>query len=506
MRKKLLSGLFWVLLANIVIKPFWILGIELGVQRAVGTEMYGFYFVVMNLAYIFNILLDLGITNFNTRNIARNSLLIRKHLSGILTLKLMLLGLYAVVTFSVGLLLGYDSRQFALLAWLCLNQFLSSLILYLRSNFEGLLLFKLDSLLSVLDRVLMIIICGFLLWGPTRDVPFRIEWFVWAQTAAYLVTAAVALIALARRVGLKKLSWNVPFTLAVLKKSAPFALLVLLMASYNRLDPVLLQRLLPADGTLQAGIYAAAFRLLDALTMLAYLVSVPLLPIYAKLTKEAGKASSQSDGALRELSDITRIVFSFMFVVTVSIAVGCSLFSYDLMTLLYDEHVEETATVFRLLIFGFIPIGTTYIFGTLLTANGSLRQLNLFAALSLLLNIGVNLLCIPHWGAVGATVASLVAQSFIGIAQMILAGHLFRLRPSLGYLLRLFLFATGVTGVAWLLASCLPMMDLPWLRLVIAVAIVAVVALAAAFVLRLIDINELLSILQSDEAEETPAA
>ncbi len=501
MRKKLLSGLFWVLLANIVIKPFWILGIDLGVQRAVGTEMYGFYFVVMNLAYIFNILLDLGITNFNTRNIARNSLLIRKHLSGILSLKLMLLGLYAMVSFSAGLLLGYDSRQFSLLAWLCLNQFLSSLILYLRSNFEGLLLFKLDSLLSVLDRILMIIICGFLLWGPTRDVPFRIEWFVWAQTVAYCITAAVALIALARRVGLKKLSWNVPFTLAVLKKSAPFALLVLLMASYNRLDPVLLQRLLPSDGTLQAGIYAAAFRLLDALTMLAYLVSVPLLPIYAKLSKEVGKASSQSDGALRELSDITRIVFSFMFVATVSIAVGCSLFSYDLMTLLYDEHVEETAAVFRLLIFGFIPIGTTYVFGTLLTANGSLKQLNLFAATSLLLNIGVNLLCIPRWGAVGAAVASLVAQSFIGIAQMILAGRLFRLHPSTGYLLRLVLFVVVVTGSALLLSVVLPTMETAWLRLAIAVAALAVIAISIAVALRLIDVKEMFAILHSDEQE-----
>ncbi len=503
MRKKLLSGLFWVLLANIVIKPFWILGIELGVQRAVGTEMYGFYFVVMNLAYIFNILLDLGVTNFNTRNIARNSLLIRKHLSGILTLKLMLLALYAVVTFSVGLLLGYDSRQFALLAWLCLNQFLSSLILYLRSNFEGLLLFKLDSLLSVLDRLLMIVICGFLLWGPTRDVPFRIEWFVWAQTVAYLITAIVALVALIRCVGLKKLTWNLPFTLAILKKSLPFALLVLLMASYNRLDPVLLQRLLPdGTGNLQAGLYAAAFRLLDALTMLAYLVSVPLLPIYSKLSKAVTKTISQPNAALRELKDITRIVFSFMFVATVSIAVGCSLFSHDLMALLYNEQVEATAQVFRLLIFGFIPIGITYVFGTLLTAHGSLKQLNLFAATSLALNIVVNLLCIPRWGAVGAAVASLTAQSFIGIAQMILARQLFRLRPSWSYLLRLFLFAVAVTGCAGLL-TLLPATAIPWLRLAIAALGVAAIAIVSAVALRLINLKELRAILHTDEQEGT---
>ena len=53
MQKKLLSGLFWVLLLNLLIKPFWLLGIEVGVQNAVGAEEYGFYFAIFNLAYIF---------------------------------------------------------------------------------------------------------------------------------------------------------------------------------------------------------------------------------------------------------------------------------------------------------------------------------------------------------------------------------------------------------------------------------------------------------------------
>ena len=158
MQRKLLSGLFWVLLANLLVKPFWILGIEVGVQNAVGNEAYGFYYAIFSFSYIFNILLDLGLTNFNTRNIAQHPQLIGKHLSGILGIKLLLLGLYVVVTFTVGLLLGYGSEEFRLLALLTLCQFLNSLILYLRSNFEGLLLFRWDSLFSVLDRLMMIVI------------------------------------------------------------------------------------------------------------------------------------------------------------------------------------------------------------------------------------------------------------------------------------------------------------------------------------------------------------
>lgn len=483
MQKKLLSGLFWVLLLNLLIKPFWFLGIEVGVQNAVGAEEYGFYFAIFNLAYIFNILLDLGITNFNTRNIAQNPQLIDKHLPHLLTIKLLLLAFYVVVTFSTGLLLGYGSRQFYLLVFLTFNQFLNSLILYLRSNFEGLLLFKWDSVISILDRVIMIAICGALLWLPSHPT-FKIEYFVYAQTAAYLLTALTALAALISKTGFSRLHFSRPFTLAILKQSLPFALLVLLMASYNRLDPILLQKLSPTGvGYYNAGIYASAFRLLDVLTMFAYLVSVPLLPIYAKLTKSP----------TAELTSTTRIVTSLMLVFAVTAAIALSSMDSQLMNLLYTEHTEESAAVFRILVYGIIPISMTYVFGTLLTAAGRLRQLNIFALCTLVINIAVNLLCIPRWGAVGSAWASLIAQCFMAIVQIWAAMKIFHLRPSWSHILKIALFALIIGACNVVPAQT----GLWWLRL----TVVGIVALVMAVLLKLIDINELKTIINNQEQQ-----
>lgn len=422
MQKKLLSGLFWVLLANLLVKPFWILGVEVGVQNAVGNEVYGFYFSIFNLAYILNILLDLGVTNFNTRNIAQHPQLIGKHLSGILGIKVCLLGLYLVVAFTAGALLGYGSQEFRLLAWLTLCQFLNSLILYLRSNFEGLLLFRWDSLFSVLDRVLMILICGCLLWGPLRE-GFNIYWFVYAQAIAYGLTALLAFAIIARKAHFHRLRWDRRFFLVILKQSAPFALLVLLMASYNRIDPILLRRL-ASDA--EAGIYAGAFRLLDALTMVCYLVSVPLLPVFSKIFADMGRRQPACD-TTQPLHDALRLVFWPMMLFATGAAVLCALWAEPLMALLYHGNGEPYVPVFRIVIFGLIPIGLTYIFGTLLTADGRLRQLNLFAASSLVLNVAVNLLLIPRFGAVGSAWASLAAQSFMALAQVVLSIRLCRL-------------------------------------------------------------------------------
>lgn len=425
MQKKLLSGLFWLLLANLIVKPLWILGIEVGVQNAVGNSAYGFYFSIFNLAYIFNILLDIGITNFNTRNIAQHPQLITKHLSGILSIKLLLFVLYLVVTFTVGALMGYGSDEFRLLAWLTLAQFLNSLILYLRSNFEGLLLFKWDSLFSILDRLLMIAICSCLLWSPLRE-RFNIYWFVYAQVAAYGLTALLALVVIARKAHFRQLRWDRRFFFVILRKSAPFALLVLLMASYNRIDPILLRRL---AGDAEAGVYAGAFRLLDALTMVAYLVSVPLLPIFSRLCREKGVQRSAEE-CKTNVSDVLRLVFWPLMAFAIGVAVACALFAEPLMNLLYPGRGALYVPAFRVVIFGLIPIAITYIFGTLLTAGGHLRQLNLFAAATLLLNIVVNLFLIPRFGAAGSAWASLTAQTFMALAQLLLAIRLFRLPPA----------------------------------------------------------------------------
>ena len=483
MEKKLLSGLFWVLLLNLLIKPFWFLGIEVGVQNAVGAEQYGFYFGIFNLAYIFNILLDLGITNFNTRNIAQHPHLISKHFPYLLSIKLLLLVLYMVVTFSTGLLLGYHSRQFYLLAFLSFNQFLNSFILYLRSNFEGLLLFKWDSVISILDRVIMIAICGALLWLPQHPA-FKIEYFVYAQTAAYLLTALIALTVLVSKTGFGRLRLSRPFTLAILKQSLPFALLVLLMASYNRLDPILLQKLSPTGlGDYNAGIYASAFRLLDVLTMVTYLVSVPLLPIYARLTKSP----------TAELASTTRIVTSLMLVYSITAAITLASMDTQLMELLYTDHIDESATVFSILVYGIIPIAMTYVFGTLLTAAGRLRQLNTFALCTLAINILINVFCIPRWGALGSAWASLVAQSFMTITQLWAAIKIFHLRPSWGYILKIVFFTLSITSCTLLTPSD----HAWWLRL----TIVGIVALVLAVLLKLIDINELKTIINNQEQQ-----
>ncbi|MBK7213114.1 MAG: oligosaccharide flippase family protein [Bacteroidales bacterium] len=433
MQRKFLTNLTFLLFLNILIKPFWIFGIDRTVQNMVGAGEYGWYSSLLNFTFLFNILLDFGITNFNNKNIAQNNHLLNKHFSGIIIFKFLLAALYIIVTLSIGFIWGYDSRQMLFVFILGFNQILISLILYLRSNISGLLQFKTDSIISVLDRLLMILFCSILLWGQTGKSNFTIDWFVYAQSLAYIITALVALLIVMKKAAFKKLQWNVNFFRLIIKQSYPFAVLVLLMTFYNRIDSVMLERMLPGEaGDVQAGIYASAYRLLDAINMIAYLFSIILLPMFARLIKDKS-----------DVTGLVKLSFTLIFTFAILVSLNLCLYNHEFMDLLYVKHIDDSAAVFKLLILGFIPISTTYIFGTLLTANGSLKWLNIIAFSGMVLNIALNYLLIPKFMAVGSAYASLITQFFTAILQLVMVQILFRFKVNYRYLFNVFLFVAG---------------------------------------------------------------
>ena len=440
MQRKFLRSLALLMLLNLLIKPFWILGIDRTVQNTVGASDYGFYFAILNFSFLFNILLDFGITNFNNKNIAQNSHLLRNHLSKILVIKILLFTGYLIVSLSGAFIVGYSQEQIRLLLLLGFNQFLVSMILYLRSNLGGLHLFQTDSLISVLDRTLMIVICAVLLWGNVVG-EFKIQYFVYAQTAAYLITALVAFVIVLRKAGahMFRLRWNLPFLLVIIKQSMPFAILVLLMTFYNRIDSVMLERMLP-NGARFSGIYASAYRLLDATNMMAYLFSVLLLPIFARMIK------------LRQsVEELVKLSYTLIITPAIVVVVGSYFYSGFLMEALYPMHIGETladfqfridesSRVFGLLMACFMAISTTYIFGTLLTANGNLKYLNLTSLTAMSMNIILNLILIPRLQSTGSAIASMITQFSIGIIQVYLVYRIFKFKVNYPFLTRLAIF------------------------------------------------------------------
>lgn len=434
MKKKFILNLILLVFLNLLIKPFYIFFIDRTVQNVVGTQEYGIYFMIYNFTFVINIFLDMGIVNFNNRHIAQNSQKLKSYFPSIVSLRLLLGVVYAVIAFAGAAIMGYSPRQMYLLGILAFNQFLLSFILYLRSNISGLLMFTVDSLVSVLDRVLLIIFCLILLYSKHFAGNFKIEWFIYSQTAAYALTALAAFCIVARKSGFKTLKWDGAFFVNILKQSFPYALLTLLMACYNRIDLVMLKQLIPGtDGEIQAGIYAHAYRLLEALNNFSYLFAVLLLPLFSKMI-----ASKEN------VKGIVSVAFNLLTVFSFAFASICLFYSYDFMNVLYDDEVLRSAKVCQLLMFCLPGMSFGYVFGTLLTANGSLKQLNILATIGVVLNVSLNLVLIPKFGVIGAACTGIVTQSSVALMQLFCVKKIFKYDVNKTFILKFIRFVTYI--------------------------------------------------------------
>ncbi len=432
MKKKFVTNLALLIFLNLLIKPFWVFGIDRTVQNVVGEQQYGLYFALFNFSLILNIFLDLGITNYNNRNIAQNNQLLSKYLSNIIVLKFILGIFYFVISITLAFFWGYGWSQMKLLFVLAFNQFLLSFILYLRSNLSGLHFFKTDSLISVLDRTLMIIICSILLWGNVTKTPFKIEWFVYAQTVSYITTALVTFFIVLSKAEYIKIRFNKKFLITILRQSFPYALLVLLMSFYTRIDAVLLERLLP-DGEKQAGIYAQAFRILDAASMFSLLFAGLLLPMFAKMIKQK-----------QSVNQLTKLAFSLIIIPSLITSISSFFYRGEIMKLLYHNNVNLSSNVFGVLMFGYVFISSGYIFGTLLTANGSMKELNILAGFGVAINLILNFILIPKYLALGSAIAGLTTQAFVAVVEIFIAKKTFSFKLNIKFVSTLLIYIAGV--------------------------------------------------------------
>jgi len=428
MQREFIRNIALLLGINLLIKPIYIFGIDRTMQNHAGTEAWGYFATLLGFCYLFQMVNDFGIQNFNVRHIAQNRQLVQKHFPRLLFIKTLFALLFLAVTHAIGYLIGYaPGWLFAVIAF---NLVITSFILFLRSNIAGLGYYRTDSLLSALDKTLMILIVGSIFLVPEWKATLTILDFALIQTVSLAATLVIAASVLFPHIRLQGFFIKKAFAWMVLRQMAPFALVTFLMTLYTRLDIVMIEKMLP-DGRTEAGIYAAGFRLLDAANNLGFLMAGLLLPMFARMIK------LNQDTGPTVLSAVRLII---PFAVTASGLLF--FFGEELMLLLHAPNATPywgsvTGVVFA----SFIAISLMYIFGSLLTAAGRIRQMNILFIFGVLTNIGLNLWLIPRHAALGAAWASLITQSGITLSLIFLSRRQLKVGLRLSWWGRILLFS-----------------------------------------------------------------
>ena len=422
MQGRFFSNLILLILVNLLVKPVSLFVVDAGFQNELGHAEYGIYFSLLNFSLLFNILLDFGINNYTTRRVAQQPHKAKRLFGSVLIFRILLFLFYIAVLLICGIVIGYEERALTILCLLGINQFIILCIAYLRSHFAGFHYFRLDALLSILDRFLLILVGAYFLFY--FEGVLTIETFVWIQFFTYIFSFAVGYLLFLKYIDKPIFSVNLRLSWAILKRSLPFATLIVLMLIYSRLDSVLLERL-HDNGAEQAGIYAQGYRLLDAFYMFGMIFAGLLFPMFSRFLSEKRLSIYP---LLQSAGDL--LIGSAILIVFICI------YNSDLfLSLIYDDYLQAIDP-FKWLILSFIAICMNFIFGTLLTASGNLKILNWISFLGIVINVALNIFMIPKYGALGAAITTFVTQFFTAILQCIYAIKMFEIPISINRILK----------------------------------------------------------------------
>jgi O-antigen/teichoic acid export membrane protein len=148
------------------------------------------------------------------------------------------------------------------------------------------------------------------------------------------------------------------------------------------------------------------------------------------------------------VENLVKLSFTLLITPAIIAAAVCWFYQNELIGLI-NHGVTDSATIFSMLMTCFIAISTTYIFGTLLTANGNLKQLNTMALIGICLNFLLNIVLIPHFKAMGAAYSSLATQFFTAGVQVYLTYKIFKFKVNYRLIIILTLFILGVVGAGF---------------------------------------------------------
>jgi O-antigen/teichoic acid export membrane protein len=148
------------------------------------------------------------------------------------------------------------------------------------------------------------------------------------------------------------------------------------------------------------------------------LITVPLYPVLARRTAEG-----------RPVADLLRPAIGAVAGITLLGAVPLALWRGTFTRLLFGAAFDPARDAVGLLVLTMLPVGLTFVFGTLVAASGRQGRANRFIVGATAANLALNAWLIPVWGVSGAALTTLVTETLITAGNLWVVRDLLRREP-----------------------------------------------------------------------------
>lgn len=381
------------------------------IARALGPEDLGKYYFAISFATIFSIFMDLGLTNFLTREIAKEKIKGQEYLGASLAVKIPLSIAAGLLIIILANILGYSELVKTLIYFSTACVILDSFTAAFFSVSRGFHNLSLESAASVIFQVI-VFIAGLII----LKLKLGLGWLIGALLLASLFNFIYSSLAVAKifKLSLRPV-FNIRLMKLVLKISFSFGLFAIFQKIYTYFDTILLANL---AGEYYTGIYQVAFKIINAIQFLPLAFTASLYP-----------AMSAYWSSNREQLVITfERAMNYLIIISLPISVGIAVLA-DKIVLIFKSGYADAVFPLQLNIIALLFMFTAFPIGSLLNACDRQKINTINMGITVLAGIILNIILIPKFQAVGASVTVLLTSILMLILGLIQVPKIIAYRP-----------------------------------------------------------------------------
>lgn len=361
-----------------------------GVLGAVST---GRVFTAITFATVFGVFIDAGFSPVLIRETARKPEQAQRLLSSVLWFK----AGFAIVAYLL-LVISINFTPYApvtrtLAGIVGLGVILESFTLTIYGVFRGFQDLKYEAVGSVIFQILV-----FLIGGLAVRAGHSILFFGIALVVGAAANFLFAVVMLWRKHHLRlHIGIDNELIAPLIRTWLPFFIAAVLIRAYSSIDVILLSLL---KGEHAVGWYSVAYKLTFALQFLPLALNNSVFPAFSR-------AFIVSRDALRSIFEQS---FRFLLFLVVPLTAGVFIFVEPILNLRWSAY-SQTPLALRVLIIGLPFVFLNLILSSLFNATNRQRENTIHIAITLAVNVILDLLLIPSLGHVGAAWASVASSA-----------------------------------------------------------------------------------------------
>ncbi len=362
-----------------------------------GLTQFGIYTLGNYFAGLFVILGDLGLSNYTTREIARDKNNAQDILNRVFCLRLVLSLLAFIVGINVLLYVDYGllTEQLTMII-LFTHIFFRSFLSFLFHIFEGFERMEFVTIAEAFRRGIDLVI-GVWVLSQGYGLTFLILGLVLSDLIILTFTWILLYSSLPIRIQIvfSSIGWY-----ETLVTSIPFGLLTVFLGVVNSIDTIMLGKIRGED---EVGLYGAVIRITSVLTIIPLMTATAMFPAISRLY----------DTSIDKARSIFLNLIRLMMFLGMPIAFGTTLIGSSLIVFVYDATYLPAALPLKIVIWS---IGMVFLNLPMIMFLSSIerqKQATMIIGISAMSNIILNLVLIPKYGMVGAAITTVISQVII---------------------------------------------------------------------------------------------